>query len=448
MLRPLRNAARLGVRVVPRTMQPTANHVRCIAMINRHMLPMRDVGGPISGLPQARFFATGEILEMTVPDLGAESITEGTIMEWKFAVGDAVNKGDVITVIETDKVTVEVNAPDSGTIKELYVAEGAVCEVGKPLVKIELGPGGAAPAKAAPAADAAPTPAASPAGGGGSMLAKGLEAAAAQREGKPAPAAPAAAAPKAAPKPAAAAPPSISVPGSREERRVKMTRMRSRIATRLKDAQNTAAMLTTFQEVDMGPCMEMRSKYKDAFEKAHGAKLGFMSIFCKAAACALTELPAVNAVIDDETSEIVYRDYADISVAVASPRGLVVPVIKNVESMSFLEIEQSIAHFAAKAKADALTLDEMTGGTFTISNGGIFGSMMGTPIINPPQSAILGMHATKMRPSVVDGQIVARPIMYLALTYDHRIVDGREAVTFLVSIRDKVEDPRRLLLDL
>jgi 2-oxoglutarate dehydrogenase E2 component (dihydrolipoamide succinyltransferase) len=407
---------------------------------------MRTLGGAVTCLPQVRFFATGDIFEMTVPDLGAESITEGTIMEWKLAKGDPVNKGDVITVIETDKVTVEVNAPESGTIEELLVEEGAVCEVGKPLLKIKLGPGGSAPAKApeaAPAAAAAPAASAPPS----SMLAQGLEAAHAEREGKPA-AAPAAA-PKAAPKAAPAAPaPSISVPGSREERRVKMTRMRARIATRLKDAQNTAAMLTTFQEVDMGPVMEMRSKYKDAFEKAHGCKLGFMSIFCKAAACALTELPAVNAVIDDTTNEIVYRDYADISVAVASPRGLVVPVIKNVESMSFLEIEQSIAHFAAKAKADALTLDEMTGGTFTISNGGIFGSMMGTPIINPPQSAILGMHATKMRPAVVDGQIVARPIMYLALTYDHRIVDGREAVTFLVSIRDKVEDPRRLLLDL
>lgn len=228
-----------------------------------------------------------------------------------------------------------------------------------------------------------------------------------------------------------------------------MTRMRQRIAARLKESQDTCAMLTTFQEVDMTGIMQLRKEYKDLFEVQHGVRLGFMSAFCKASSFALQQIPAVNAVVDDKTKEIVYKDYVDISVAVSSPRGLVVPVLRNVESMSIQGVEEAITGYAAKAKKDELTIDEMTGGTFTISNGGVFGSMMGTPIINPPQSAILGMHATKMRPVVLkNGEIGARPIMYLALTYDHRLVDGREAVTFLCTVRDLVEDPRRLLLEL
>jgi len=226
-----------------------------------------------------------------------------------------------------------------------------------------------------------------------------------------------------------------------------MTRMRQRIASRLKESQNTTAMLTTFQEVDMSGIMTLRKEHKESFEKMHGVKLGFMSAFCKASSFALQQIPTVNAVIDDATNEIVYRDYVDISVAVSSPRGLVVPVLRNVESMSLADVERSIGNLAGKAKRDEITLDEMTGGTFTISNGGIFGSMMGTPIINPPQSAILGMHATKQRPVVLkSGEIGIRPIMYLALTYDHRLVDGREGATFLCTIRDMIEDPRRLLL--
>jgi 2-oxoglutarate dehydrogenase E2 component (dihydrolipoamide succinyltransferase) len=237
--------------------------------------------------------------------------------------------------------------------------------------------------------------------------------------------------------------------GQRAERRTKMSRMRQRVAARLKDAQNTAAMLTTFQECDMGNLMELRQKYKDAFLEKHGVKLGFMSAFVKAATAALHEIPAVNAYIDDATKEIVYREYTDISVAVASPNGLVVPVLRNTETMSFADVERNIAMYGKKAQEGTLSLDEMAGGTFTISNGGVFGSLMGTPIINPPQSAILGMHATKLR-AVVDanGQVVARPMMYLALTYDHRLIDGREGVTFLKSIAEKISDPGKLLLEL
>jgi len=247
-----------------------------------------------------------------------------------------------------------------------------------------------------------------------------------------------------------AAPPKPSGTDNRTENRVKMSRMRQRVATRLKEAQNTAAMLTTFQEVDMGYLMELRSKHKDAFLEKHGVKLGFMSAFVKASTAALQEIPAVNAFIDDATKEIVYRNYCDVSVAVASPNGLVVPVLRNTEKMSFADVEKEIMNYAKKAKEGSLALEDMAGGTFTISNGGVFGSLMGTPIINPPQSAILGMHATKMRPVVcpASGDIVARPMMYLALTYDHRLIDGREGVTFLKSIKEKIEDPGKLLLEL
>lgn len=302
--------------------------------------------------------------------------------------------------------------------------------------------------------------------GGEAPPAADTPAPAATEEAAPEPAAAEAPAPSAAPTPPPP-PPSTPTPpksapaaptpfptaeaflGQRNERRTKMSRMRQRVAARLKDAQNTAAMLTTFQEVDMGKLMETRSKYKDAFMEKHNVKLGFMSAFVKASTAALQEIPAVNAYIDEETKEIVYREYCDVSVAVASPGGLVVPVLRNTETMSFADVERTIAMYGQKAKDGTLALDDMTGGTFTISNGGVFGSLMGTPIINPPQSAILGMHATKMRAVVNEkGEVVARPMMYLALTYDHRLIDGREGVTFLKSIAEKIADPSRLLLDL
>jgi len=342
-------------------------------------------------------------------------------MEWQKQVGDFCAKGEILAVIETDKVSVEVKAEENGTLVEILAGPDSTVEVGQALAVLK--PGGEAPPKAA----AAPKPAAEAA----------APAAAAPSKPAPKPAA-------AAPKPAAAAAPAAAS----GERRVKMTRMRQSIAKRLKDAQNTTAMLTTFQEVDMTQVIALRKEYKDTFEQAHGVRLGFMSAFVKASSFALQQIPGVNAVIDDSTNEIIYRDYIDISVAVASPRGLVVPVVRDVQGMSIFKVEATIAELAQKAKKELLTLDDMSGGTFTISNGGVFGSMLGTPIINPPQSAILGMHATKMRPVVTkSGDIVPRPIMYLALTYDHRLVDGREAVTFLTTVRDQIEDPRRLLLE-
>lgn len=370
-----------------------------------------------------------------------DSITEGTIVDLPVAPGEYVQTDDVVVVLETDKVSVDVRAPEAGALVEILGEVDDVVEVGSNLYRIdtdaeppaessEPGPTEIASEieevapKEAPAA--APTPAATPPP---------------PKQDKPAPPAP-----KAAPPPEAAP----VFLGQRTERRTKMSRMRQRVAARLKDAQNTAAMLTTFQECDMGNIMELRKKYKDAFQDKHGVKLGFMSAFVKAATAALQEIPAVNAYIDDETKEIVYRNYIDVSVAVASPSGLVVPVLRNTETMSFADVERNIAEYGKKAQAGTLSLDDMAGGTFTISNGGVFGSLMGTPIINPPQSAILGMHATKMR-AVVDpatGEVVARPMMYLALTYDHRLIDGREGVTFLKSVAEKISDPSKLLLEL
>ena len=359
-----------------------------------------------------------------------ESISEGTVAQWLKQPGDWVDEDEAIVVMDTDKVAVELRAEFSGFIQEHLVQADDTVEVGAPIVTIVPGEkpadaGSSAPAPApAPAAEseAAPAPASAP---------------------TPAPTPAPAPAPTPAPAPAAGSTPA---PAERSEERVKMSRMRQRIAARLKDAQNTNAMLTTFQEVDMSALINLRKKYKDAFADAHGVKLGFMSAFIKASALALQEIPAVNAVVDG--GDIVYRNYVDVSVAVASPRGLVVPVVRDVQDKGFADIEGTLADLASKARSDAITMEDMAGGTFTISNGGVFGSMMGTPIINPPQSAILGMHATKMRPVVVDGEITMRPVMYLALTYDHRLIDGREAVTFLCSIRDKVEDPSRMLLGL
>jgi len=384
---------------------------------DKEVPPMAAAAEPAGG--------SGEVerLEVPVPIMG-ESITQGVIAEWAVSAGDYVEVDQIVASIETDKVTVEVRSPSAGVILEVYAEEDAEVEVDRPLFAIDTNaarPAGQEAPAAAPTETKTETPAAA----------------------APAPAA----APKAA-APAAAAPSVAAPAGNRTETRVKMTRMRTRIAERLKEAQNTAAMLTTFQECDMGNLIALRNLHKEQFEKTHGVKLGFMSAFVKAATHALQELPAVNAVIDDETNEIVYRNYVDVSVAVASPTGLVVPVLRNCEEMGFADVEKTIGMYGNKAKEGKLSLEEMTGGTFTISNGGVFGSLMGTPIINPPQSAILGMHATKMRPMVVDGQVVARPMMYLALTYDHRLIDGREAVTFLKSIANKIEDPNRLLLDL
>ena len=382
-----------------------------------------------------------------------DSITEGTIVDIPVGPGDFLQVDDVVLVLETDKVSVDVRAPVAGALVEVLGEVDDVVEVGSALFRIdtdadapessvhppvpeevahsieEAPPAPKAAASAPPPAVTTPSPAAPT-----------------KQVSSPPPSS----APKAAPPASTPIPEQTLFLGQRTERRTKMSRMRQRVAARLKDAQNTAAMLTTFQECDMGNLMEMRNKYKDDFFKKHDVKLGFMSAFVKAATAALQELPAVNAYMDDANKEIVYREYVDISVAVASPAGLVVPVLRNTETMGFADVERNIAMYAEKAKNGTLSLDDMAGGTFTISNGGVFGSLMGTPILNPPQSAILGMHATKMRP-VVDpktGDIIARPMMYLALTYDHRLIDGREGVTFLKSVADKISDPSKLLLEI
>merc|ERR1711981_926227 len=377
--------------------------------------------------------------------MGADSISEGDL-RWEKAVGDSVSEDEVLCEIETDKTSVPVPSPGSGVITELLVEDGSKVQPGAQLLKIQLGPGGAKPAAApaaaapAPAAAAAPIPTTPP-------------------PPPPRPAAPLAARPPPPPMPpkapaAGAAPvlrmppadPTTEIAGTRSEHRVKMNRMRMKIASRLKDAQNTNAMLTTFNELDMSAIMQLRKESQDAFVKRHGIKLGFMSAFVKATAYSLTQQPTVNAVIDGQ--DMVYRDYVDISVAVATPKGLVVPVLRNVQDMNYADIEKGIAALGQKAKNNELAMEDMDGGTFTISNGGVFGSLFGTPIINPPQSAILGMHGTFERPVVRNGQVVIRPMMYIALTYDHRLIDGREAVTFLRGIKKAVEDPRAMLLDL
>jgi 2-oxoglutarate dehydrogenase E2 component (dihydrolipoamide succinyltransferase) len=420
--------------------------------------------------------------EIKVPTLG-ESVTEATVAKWLKKVGDNVAADEAVLELETDKVTLEVNAPAAGTLTEIVAAEGSNVNVGAVLGLLgAAGAAAAAPAKKAEAPKAAAPAAPAP---------KAAAPAAPAPAPKAAPAAPAAAA---APKvsyasdfplapsvrhlvdehvldprkiPATgkdgrltkadviayiaaggekAAKPTVPQRGPREEV-VKMTRLRRRIAERLKEAQNTAAMLTTFNEVDMSAVMAMRNKYKDGFEKKHGVKMGFMSFFVKACVAALGEIPAVNAEIRGE--DMVYKNYYDIGVAVGTPQGLVVPVVRDCDGKSFAEIEAEISGFGRKARDGKLTIEEMTGGTFTISNGGIYGSMLSTPILNAPQSAILGMHNIKQRAVVLDdGSIVARPMMYLALSYDHRIIDGREAVTFLVRVKEGLEDPGRLVLDM
>ncbi|KAG6908166.1 2-oxoglutarate dehydrogenase complex E2 component [Tephrocybe rancida] len=377
-----------------------------------------------------------EAITVKVPVM-AESITEGTLKSWSKQVGDSVSADEEIATIETDKIDVSVNAPESGKIVQLLAAEEDTVTVGQDLVIIEPGEVEAA----APPAPKAEAPAEStPAESKKSQTPSPSESEKKPVEKKEAPKKEAAA-PK---KEKEAAPVARPTPGSRNETRVKMNRMRLRIAERLKESQNAAASLTTFNEIDMSSLMEMRKKFKDQVLKEHEVKLGYMSAFAKACTLALKEIPAANASIEGE--EIVYRDYVDLSVAVATPKGLVTPVVRNTETMNFVDIEKEIAFLGKKARDGKLTLEDMAGGTFTISNGGVFGSLYGTPIINLPQSAVLGMHAIKEKPVVVNGQIVIRPIMVVALTYDHRLLDGREAVTFLVKVKDYLEDPRKMLL--
>ncbi len=414
-------------------------------------------------------------IEIKVPTLG-ESITEATVAKWLKSVGDAVAADEPLVELETDKVTVEVNAPSAGTLGEIAAEEGADVEVGALLGVLSEGDVAAAPAKEQPSAPA-PAPAAEPAPaapaaepalspsvrklieennldpsaiagtGKDGRLTKGEGLAAIEKGPSVAAASPTpAAAPAAASSTAAPAqyPPRLA--GPREEK-VKMSRLRKMVASRLKEAQNTAAMLTTFNEVDMTNVMALRASYKEIFEKKHGVKVGFMSFFVKASVVALREFPAVNAEIAGD--EIIYKNYYDIGVAVGSPQGLVVPVLRDADALSFAEIESNIGDFGRRARDGKLTIDEMRGGSFTITNGGIFGSMLSTPILNAPQSGILGMHNIVKRAMVMpDGSIEARPIMYLALSYDHRIVDGREAVSFLVRIKQCIEDPQRIMLDM
>jgi 2-oxoglutarate dehydrogenase E2 component (dihydrolipoamide succinyltransferase) len=408
--------------------------------------------------------------EVKVPTLG-ESVTEATIGEWLKQPGEAVALDEPIASLETDKVAVEVPSPVAGVMGQQVVAVGETVNVGAVIATIEAGGAAASPAPAptpAKAEAAAPAPAATaPAAGEGVdtvatmspavrrlVLEHGLDPTKIKGTGKDGRLtkedvlAAANAAPEAAPAPAptpAAAPAASGAPG-RQEERVKMTRLRQTIAKRLKSAQDTAAMLTTFNDVDMSAVIEARTRYKDLFEKKHGVRLGFMGFFTKAACLALKDIPAVNGRIDGD--EIVYNNYMDISVAVSGPSGLVVPVIRNAETLSFADIEKTIGDFGKRAKEGTLTMDDMAGGTFTISNGGVFGSLMSTPIINPPQSAVLGLHRIEDRAVVVNGEVVVRPMMYLALSYDHRLVDGREAVTFLKTIKEAIEDPTRLLIDL
>ena len=411
------------------------------------------------------------IVDVKVPQF-SESVEEGTLISWKKKPGEAVAVDEVLVEIETDKVVLEVPAPSAGVLADVLVADGATVTSEQLLAKIDTEgkAGAAAPAAAAPAAAAAaPAPAAAAAAGGVAMpsaaklmaennlstgqvagtgrdgrITKGDVLGAVAGGAKPA----AAAAPQAA-RPAlqqVAAPVDFAALGDRPEERVPMSRLRALIAERLVQSQSTNAILTTFNEVNMKPVMDLRAKFKDQFEKTHGVKLGFMSFFVKAAVHALKKYPVINASVDG--NDIVYHGYFDIGIAVGSPRGLVVPILRNADQMSLADIEKKIAEFGQKAKDGKLTLDDLTGGTFSISNGGTFGSMLSTPIINPPQSAILGVHATKDRAVVENGEIVIRPMNYLAMSYDHRIIDGREAVLGLVAMKEALEDPARLLLDL
>ncbi len=395
--------------------------------------------------------------DIVVPTLG-ESVSTATVARWLKNAGDAVAADEPLVELETDKVTVEVNAPVAGVITAIAADTGAEVAPGAVLGSIQAGAAAAAkPAAPAPKPAAAPAPAPAaasahaPLPAAAKMIAEtGVSAAAigagTGKDGRITKGDVLAylAQPAAAPASAPAARPSR--PPEAGEERVKMTRLRTTIARRLKEAQNTAAMLTTFNEVDMSAAMALRAEYRDAFEKRHGVKLGFMSFFVKACIAALKEFPAVNAEIDGD--EIVYKNFVHMGIAVGGPSGLVVPVLRNADTLGFAEIEKRIGEFGKRARDGALKLDELAGGSFTITNGGIYGSLMSTPILNPPQSGILGMHKIQDRPMAVAGKIEIRPMMYIALSYDHRIVDGKEAVSFLVRVKESVEDPRRLMLDI
>ena len=394
------------------------------------------------------------IVEVKVPVL-SESVSEGTLMSWHKKVGEYVERDEILIDVETDKVVLEVPSPQAGVLVEIIAQDGETVVAEQLLAKIdtEAKAEASAPDAETKPAETPAAPVASNAQAGVAMPAaaklaaeKGVDIAGVQGSGRDgrvlkedvqnASAAPKAAAAPAAPVPA----------GARPEQRVPMSRLRARVAERLLASQQENAILTTFNEVNMKPVMDLRAKYKDKFEKEHGVKLGFMSFFVKAAVAALKKFPVVNASVDG--NDIVYHGYFDIGIAIGSPRGLVVPILRDADQMSIADIEKAIVDYAVKAKDGKIALEDLTGGTFSITNGGTFGSMMSTPIINPPQSAILGMHATKERAVVENGQVVVRPMMYLALSYDHRIIDGREAVLTLVTIKDLLEDPARLLLDL
>lgn len=393
------------------------------------------------------------ITDVVVPQL-SESVSEATLLTWKKQPGAAVEADEILIEVETDKVVLEVPAPASGVLAEIVKGDGSTVTSGEVLARIDTAGKAAVQAAAAPAAPASTAAAGVASPAAAKILAeKGVDAASVAGTGRDGrvtkgdalnASAPAA---KAAPAkaPAAPAPTTLSLDG-RPEQRVPMSRLRARIAERLLQSQQENAILTTFNEVNMQAVIDLRNKYKDKFEKEHGIKLGFMSFFVKAAVAALKKFPLINASIDGK--DIIYHGYFDIGIAVGSPRGLVVPILRNADQLSIAEIEKTIADFGRRAADGKLGIEEMTGGTFSISNGGVFGSMLSTPIINPPQSAILGVHATKERAVVENGQIVIRPMNYLALSYDHRIIDGREAVLGLVAMKDALEDPQRLLLDL
>ena len=403
------------------------------------------------------------IIEVQVPQL-SESVAEGTLASWKKKIGEAVARDEILIDIETDKVVLEVPSPGAGVLVEIVKSDGETVVSGELIARIdtEAAAGAAAPAAEAPKAAApaaAASAAAAPAGTASPSARKILDekgiaaadVAGSGRGGRVTKEDAVAATPKAGPVVAPAAAkaalptPAVAVAlGDRTEQRVPMSRLRARIAERLLESQATNAILTTFNEVNMGPMMALRKQYGEKFEKAHGVRLGFMGFFVKAACAALQKFPILNASVDG--NDIVYHGFIDIGIAVGSPRGLVVPIIRNADQLSIAEIEKKIAEFGAKAKDGKLSIEDLTGGTFSISNGGIFGSMMSTPIINPPQSAILGIHATKDRAMVENGQVVVRPMNYLAMSYDHRIIDGREAVLGLVTMKEALEDPSRLLL--
>ena len=383
----------------------------------------------------------------------SESVSEGTLLEWKKKVGEAVARDEILIDIETDKVVLEVPSPQAGVLVEIVAQDGETVVADQVLARIDTAATATAEAPAAAPAEAAPAAAPAAAQNNAAMPAAaklaaetGVDVNALQGSGRDGRVLKEDVQ-NAAAKPAAAAAPAVALPvGARPEERVPMSRLRARVAERLLASQQENAILTTFNEVNMKPIMDLRAKYKDKFEKEHGVKLGFMSFFVKAAVAALKKYPVVNASVDGK--DIVYHGYFDIGIAIGSPRGLVVPILRDADQMSIADIEQAIVDYAKKAKDGKIAIEDLTGGTFSITNGGTFGSMMSTPIINPPQSAILGMHATKERAVVENGQVVVRPMMYLALSYDHRIIDGREAVLTLVAIKDALEDPARLLLDL